>query len=197
MRLLITLAIIGALAQTGAGIKLWSVPAVLPAAVPAPCKALLVADIACGPKIVEPTQIVNDAHFDGVFLGEYCNSTCSKSMETYINNINTRCGTTAYDWGDGNNRSAVSLVAQVKWARDTACLAGTSTTDFCYPKIVNHKVGFCDDCTLKYLASLLSSDRGAMKIDEDGFTSILSSCKVSPTRYPYSSVSMPGPLAPM
>jgi hypothetical protein len=158
---------------------------------------MLVADIACGPQIIQPGHIVNDARIGDVFLGEYCNSTCSKSMETYINNVNTRCGTTAYDWGDGDKRSAVSLVAPIKWARDTACLAGTSAKDFCYPKVVSHKLGFCDDCTLKYLASLLSSDQGAMKVDEDGFTSILSSCKVSPTKYPHSSVSMPGPAAPM
>jgi hypothetical protein len=191
-------AIISTLAQTGAGIKLWSSPAVLPAAVPAPCKAMLSADIAaCGPKIVQPAQIVNDAHFDDVFLGEYCNSTCSKSMEAYFSSINTRCGATVYDWGDGNNWSAVSLVAPVKWARDTACLAGTSTTDFCYPKVINRTLGFCDDCALKYFAGLLSLDRGAMKIGEDGFTSILSLCKVSPTKYLHLSVAMPGPAALM
>jgi hypothetical protein len=195
--MLIPLTIIGALVQIGAGIKLWSVPAELPATVPATCKVVLVADIACGPQIIQPGHIVNDARIDDVFLGEYCNSTCSKSMETYINNVNTRCGATAYDWGDGDKRSAVSLVAPIKWARDTACLAGTSAKDFCYPKVVSHKLGFCDDCTLKYLASLLSSDQGAMKVDEDGFTSILSSCKVSPTKYPHSSVSMPGPAEPM
>jgi hypothetical protein len=43
----------------------------------------------------------------------------------------------------------------------------------------------------------LSLDKGAMKIGEDGFTSILSLCKVSPTKYLHLSVTMPGPAAPM
>jgi hypothetical protein len=189
--------ILGLLVQTGASIKLWSVPAVLPAAVPATCKAMMAANIACGPQIIQPHQVVNDGEFDGEFLGEYCNSTCSSSMNSYINNINTRCGTTQYDFGDGQQVSAPSLVAPVKWARDIACLTGQSTTDYCYPKIVNHTTGYCDDCTLKYLAGMLSLNQGTRKISEEGFTSLLSSCSVSPTKYPHSSASKPSPAAPM
>jgi hypothetical protein len=195
--MLIPFTIVGVLAQVSTSIRLWSAPALLPSAVPASCRAMMAADITCGPQLIQPNQIVSDAQFDATFLQEYCNSTCSTSMNAYIVNINTRCGTTGYDFGDGKETSASSLVAPVKWARDTACLTGSSATDYCYPKIVNHTVGFCDDCTLKYLAGLLSSERGAQKMHEADFTSILSSCKVSPTKYPHSSVSVPTPAVPM
>ena len=189
--------ILGFQAQTGTSIRLWASPAKLPAAVPAICKATIAANIACSPQIILPQQVLADGTFNAQFLGEYCNSTCSTSMNSYVNNINTRCGATQYDFGDGQQVSAPSLVAPYKWAHDTACLTGTSASDFCYPKIINRTVGFCDDCTYKYLAGMLSLNEGRRKINEESFTSILSSCKASPTKYPHSSISMPSSAAPM
>lgn len=81
----------------------------------------------------------------------------------------------------------------MKWARDMACLTGTSSIYYCLPKTQNHTVGYCDDCTLEYFAGMLSNAAGVRVINEKVFSSIASSCNVSPTRYPHSTVTIPKP----
>lgn len=188
--------LIGMLSETGSAIKLWTSPAILPAAVPASCKAVMAADIACSPRFVMPSDIRKDAPFNETFLGDYCNSTCSSSLNTYVANVNTRCGSTTYDFGTGVKESAGSLIAPLKWARDVVCATGTSAKDFCYPQIVNRQVGFCDDCTLQYLASLLNAEEAVGKIDQEGFTSILSSCQASATKFPVTKTAQPSAPQP-
>jgi len=192
----VLLVLIGILSEAGNCIKLWTAPVMLPAAVPATCKAVMAADIACSPRFVRPADIGKDVPFNETFLSKYCSSSCSSSLNTYIANVNTQCGSTIYDFGTGIQESAGSLVAPIKWARDVACSTGTSANDFCYPKIVNREVGFCDDCTLKYLAGLLNSDSDVGKIDTEGFTSILSSCQVSSTKFPVTKTAQPSTAQP-
>lgn len=195
-KMFVLVILFGMLSDTGSGIKLWTSPAILPAAVPASCKAVMAADIACSPRFIMPADIRKDVPFNETFLGEYCNPTCSSSLNTYIANVNTRCGSTTYDFGAGDVKSAGSLIAPLKWARDVACGTGISASDFCYPKIVNRKVGFCDDCTLKYLAGLLNADEPVGKIDKEGFTSILSSCQASATKFPVTKTAQPSAPQP-
>jgi hypothetical protein len=179
------------LSNVGSCIKLYPKPATLPAAVPAPCKAVMSADIACGPYFIKPGDIRYEVPFNNTLLSAYCNSTCTSSMKSYVDNVNARCGTTAYQFGTNNTKKTASeQIAPLKWARDVACLTGSSQTDFCLPKVLNHTVGYCDDCTLKYFSGLLGSDQGTGRMDEQSFTSLLvSSCKVAPSKYPHSTVS--------
>lgn len=174
-------------------IKLYPSPASLPSQVPAGCRAALSTDVTCGPRFILASDLVREIPFNNTFLGDYCSPACSASFHSFTTNIDTRCGTTVYDFGYNNNKTGNDLIAPMKWARDMACLTGTSSIDYCLPKIRNHTVGYCDDCTLKYFAGMLSNAAGARVINEKVFSSIASSCNVSPTRYPHSTVTIPKP----
>ncbi|KAI1151808.1 hypothetical protein F4825DRAFT_421529 [Nemania diffusa] len=179
-----------------AAIHIFLTPGSLPATIPASCRASLAADITCGPRLIHASELENDFPFNATFLSEYCNSTCTTSLNTFAANINTRCGNVDYDFGYNTTQSGNDIAVALKWAHDTACLTGLSAmgTGFCLPGVVNHTAQVCDDCTLKYLAGMLSSEFGARKITPSGYSSLLSSCAVAPTRYPYttpSSVALP------
>jgi hypothetical protein len=184
---------IGSLTNFVTAIKLYPSPASLPSQVPAGCRAALSTDITCGPRFILASDLVREIPFNNTFLGDYCSSACSTSFISFTTNINTRCGNTVYDFGYNNNKTGNDLIAPLKWARDMACLTGTSPIDYCLPKIHNHTVGYCDDCTLKYFAGMLSNAAGARVISEKGFSSIASSCNVSPTKYPHSTITIPKP----
>jgi hypothetical protein len=127
---------------------------------------------------------------NSTFLEEYCNSTCSASFHTFVTNAGSRCETTVYDFNFDIERSGSDLVAPLKWARDTACVTGASASNYCLSKILNRTVDFCDDCMFKYLAGMLSNAVGVGVISESALTSIAWSCKVEPTKYPHSTVSL-------
>lgn len=63
------------------------------------------------------------------------------------------------------------------------------TSSFCLSEILGGTAGPCGDCTLRYAANILGSVYGAAIIDPPGFSSILSSCGVDPSKYPYSTIS--------
>ncbi|KAF2818197.1 hypothetical protein CC86DRAFT_435089 [Ophiobolus disseminans] len=172
-------------------IRLFPSPAAVDSSVPAPCRAALSTDISCGPRFIKSLELLRGVPFNATFLGDYCSSTCTSSFNTWLNSIKTRCGTTVYDFGFDNTKTASDLVLPLHWARDTACLTGASASDYCLPKIHDRTVGYCDDCTLKYFAGMLSNSAGAGVISEDAFTSIASSCNVSPTKYPHTTVTIP------
>ncbi|PSN61472.1 hypothetical protein BS50DRAFT_651680 [Corynespora cassiicola Philippines] len=177
----------------GSCIQLYPIPAAAPSDIPAPCRAALAAKVACGPRFIKAPELKGVILFNNTFLREYCNSTCSTSFNSFITTIGTRCGNTVYDFEYGVEKSAIDMVAPLKWARDTACLTGTSPGDYCIPKIYNGTLDVCDDCVMKYLAAMLSNTAGLEMISEEKFTSIASSCKVEPTKYPHPTISLPEP----
>ena len=62
---------------------------------------------------------------------------------------------------------------------------GPCRTGFCLSDLYKGTKPACSDCALKYGAAMLSSDLGRDKIQPEGFSSLLSSCKASPSDYPY------------
>jgi hypothetical protein len=87
--------------------------------------------------------------------------------------------------------SGDSIAQPLLWAHNVSCQTSSkNTSKFCYPGVANHTTNACDDCTLKYVAGLLSSEWGIGKVSENDFSTLLSSCKASPTDYPHSSVSL-------
>lgn len=168
-----------------ATIKIIPSPAALPSQMPAACRASLSTNIACGPALVQPREIEINVPFNKEFLTDYCNSTCTKSVQTWTAAVNTRCGSTKYDFPGNITLSGSDFANPFQWAHDSACVKGGLSFEFCYPDAMNHTLQYCDDCALKYFASMLNSTYGARKMTEKSFQSILSSCNASPTKYPY------------
>lgn len=64
-------------------------------------------------------------------------------------------------------------------------------TGFCLPALYNGTKASCSDCSYKYGAAKLSSDYGRTKLQPKAFSSLLSSCSVPATKYPYTYTSTP------
>ncbi|KAI0439808.1 hypothetical protein F4803DRAFT_568059 [Xylaria telfairii] len=177
----------------GQALRLVASPGQLPSTIPASCRSSLAANIACGPRLIHATDIEREVPFNATFLGEYCNSTCTQSMQQFSDTVAQRCGNTLYDFGAGKMLSGNMAAAPLKWAQDVACIKDNSS--FCWPGVVAHNTSVCDKCTLKYLAGFLGSPVGNNKIDEKGFTSLVSSCGAKPTDFPHntSTVALPTP----
>jgi hypothetical protein len=65
--------------------------------------------------------------------------------------------------------------------------------EYCLPGLINGTLEACDDCMLKIEAKMLDSIYGDWRIDDQTFSSILSSCSVNPTDYPHSTVTREPP----
>jgi hypothetical protein len=170
-------------------IKIFPSPAALPSSMPAACRASLSSNIVCGPTLVLPQDIERDIPLNDAFLTEYCNSTCSTSVQTWTAAVNTRCSNTRYAFPGNVSWSGGEFAIPFQWAYNSVCTKGGLASEFCYPDALNQTLKACDDCALKYFASMLNSTYGIRKISETRFKSLLSSCAVSPTKYPYSTVS--------
>ncbi len=59
------------------------------------------------------------------------------------------------------------------------------STGFCLPALYNGTKAACSDCSYKYGAAMLNSDYGRTKLQPKAFSSLLSSCSVPATKYPY------------
>jgi hypothetical protein len=163
--------------------------------IPASCRASLATDIACGPRLITASDLKQEVPFNGTFLGEYCNSTCTDSIKKFSDGVSQRCGNTFYDFGGGTQQSGNMIALPLKWVHDVYCLTDGSELSFCLPRVIGNEVDLCDKCSLKYFAGLLSSPFGSDKIDGTDFSSLVSSCKAKPTEYPYSTTSLPVPAS--
>jgi hypothetical protein len=182
-------------AESIVALKIFLNPAALPASIPASCRGALSTNIACGPSLVRPQDLDKGVPFDDVFLTEYCNSTCTASVQTFTTTISTRCGNTRYAFpGINITRSGNDFALPFQWAHRAVCQKGGAKSEYCYPDVINRTLTACDDCSLKYWAGMLNSTYGARKISEPGFKSILSSCSVASTKYPFST---PSPATPV
>ncbi|EPE27579.1 LysM [Glarea lozoyensis ATCC 20868] len=187
---LLIIVLLALLTNNAGGIKIFPSPGALPAQIPAACRASLSTNIACGPTLVLPHDIEREVGFDDEFLKEYCNSTCTTSIQTWTTAVNARCGNTQYSFPGNVSRSGSDFAIPFQWAHNSVCAKGGPASEFCYPDAVNQTLKVCDDCALKYFAAMLNSTYGARKMSETRFRSLVSSCGASPTKYPYSTASV-------
>jgi len=180
-------------ASSVVAIKIFPSPGALPTQIPAACRASLSTNIACGPFLISPGEIERNVPFNDAVLTEYCNSTCTASVQTWTSAVNTRCGNTRYTFPGNIFQSGNDFAIPFQWAHNSVCVKGGPASEFCYPDAMNHTLQACDDCTLKYFAAMLNSTYGVRKTSENSFKSLLSSCSASPTKYPYSTVSVVKP----
>lgn len=76
-----SLLIISSLFSGAWSIKLWDTPGVLPKTIPASCRAMLTADIDCGPRLVTAQEVTYLRSLNESLLTEYCNSTCTSAIQ--------------------------------------------------------------------------------------------------------------------
>ncbi|KAI0197887.1 hypothetical protein F4808DRAFT_284707 [Astrocystis sublimbata] len=173
-------------ATSSHAIRLVANPGILPSNIPAACRASLATDITCEPRLIHSSDIDREVPFNATFLGEYCNSKCTSSINAFADGVAKRCGDTPYDFGDGGAKFSGNMIAApLKWAHDVACIKNTSS--FCWPDVVGHNTAICDICTLKHLAGFLGAPYdSSSKIDEKAFSSLVSSCSAKPTDFPHS-----------
>ncbi|KAK5655842.1 hypothetical protein OQA88_5381 [Cercophora sp. LCS_1] len=69
-------------------------------------------------------------------------------------------------------------------------------TGLCLPDYYDDKKTECSDCALKYAAVMLSSDYGRARIQPPQFSSLLSSCSVAPSKYPWTYTPTAAPAVP-
>jgi hypothetical protein len=86
----------------------------------------------------------------------------------------------------GGSIDVATLVTNVLWAQQTACLNDTETCQYCGIVLASGKLSDlqCSDCFLKYMASLLSSWHGSGRASPSDFDSLVKQCKADPSKYP-------------
>lgn len=90
------------------------------------------------------------------------------------------------------NQSASAMADALVWAQDVACLKEEGTGNFCGPILTNGTWEKCGDCTLKYMAGMLSSWYGSGPApSKKGFDRLLEECCVDPAKYPVANWTAP------
>jgi hypothetical protein len=69
----------------------------------------------------------------------------------------------------------------------------TNRTGFCLQDLYNNEKAACSDCMLRFGAAMLSSDYGRTQFAPAAYSSLLSSCSVPPSSYPYDYTPLPTP----
>ncbi|KAJ5715266.1 uncharacterized protein N7483_012447 [Penicillium malachiteum] len=139
-----------------------------PSGVPVACGDALTTNITCNQLVPVPV-IVNQ----------------QDSLYQIRNAAESACGTDVYSFS-GVNQTVQSFLDPLTWAYNVSCL--TSGEEFCYSDIMNRNTSIqpCSDCFLQYEAAMLGSTYGRQRIDPVAFSSLLSSCSVPASKYPYS-----------
>lgn len=78
------------------------------------------------------------------------------------------------------------------WAHNVSCLTDEGSHEFCAPKLTNGTFEKCADCSLKYLASMMSSWYGVGRAPSAShFDALLEECCVDKANYPITNWTWP------
>ncbi|KAH8889139.1 hypothetical protein GQ53DRAFT_825896 [Thozetella sp. PMI_491] len=189
-RLAFTFFLLFYLLPISGAVQLFSNASFLPSSASADCASALMANITCA-QLISPLYISNGGFLDVGTLNSLCTSSCSSSLATFQSSTESRCGTSVYSFPGDYNQTIPAIVEPVIWAHAVACLQSSST--YCVPIITNASSGIspCSDCFLKYEAAMLDSLYGQVHITPTDFSSLLSSCSVPATSYPYTTPQTP------
>ncbi|KAK9775005.1 putative LysM domain-containing protein [Seiridium cardinale] len=153
----------------------------LPQTIPQDCREALSANITCPTPLIVNTDVVSGWLINDTFLGEYCDCTCTDSLSTWAEDVQDKCGSTPYPYGNLTNGTVInanftninanfsvsSVTEPLIWAQEMACLTDKDDCDeYCLPGLINGTLGACDDCMLKIEAKMLDSLYGDWRIDD-------------------------------
>ena len=155
-----------------------------PSSIPSTCGDALVRNFTCD-ELFSVSAIASQQYVGNKTLESICVPDCKTSFYEYPSTVENVCGTTVYDFS-GVNQTVQGFLDLLAWAFNVSCL--TSGAEYCYSDITNRKNSIepCSDCFLQYEAAMLGSVYGRQRVDPDSFSSLLSSCSVPGSSYPYS-----------
>lgn len=173
----------------GNGLQLFSALSAVPSSIPSACASALVANITCQ-QLIPASYIAAQRSLNKATLAGLCTTSCSDSLSAFQSQVNTECGTTAYTFAGNLTQTVQDFVTPLVWAYGVSCL--TNGTAFCLPGLTNSSIPIspCSECYLEYGAAMLESSYGQMRMNPAEFSSILSSCSVPASSYPYTTPSM-------
>ncbi|KAL4782868.1 hypothetical protein BJX76DRAFT_358502 [Aspergillus varians] len=174
-----------------AAIQIWPSSSDIPNAVPLSCRQALASNITCANSLVRAQDVINGAALPKEQAELYCTAECQKSLDNFRHNVNSTCGEKEYVL---NHHATVkqyplALADGLIWAYNVSCIR--DSTGFCFADLQNHTKEACSDCTLKYGAVMMSSDYGRKQFPPAAYSSLLSSCSVPASSYPYSYTAIP------
>ncbi|KAJ5372785.1 hypothetical protein N7517_004791 [Penicillium concentricum] len=171
--------------QEAAAIQLWNNTDSFSDDVPAACQNALTFNVKCANYLVTARDVINGAALVGNLAEQYCTEECHDSIDTFQKNSHLACGNKAYQLFKNTTTRVVpgDIVNGLMWAYDLSCIK--DSTGYCLADIYNHTKAACSDCTLKYGAVMASSDYGRKQFPLEVFSSLLSSCSVPASSYPY------------
>lgn len=122
------------------GLQVYPSPESLPTSVPVECRDTLSANISCSPRLIRANELLYGAVFNETFLHEYCNETCTQSINVRTRRLvimlvvadsNT---TVTQDWGSKVNQTCGS--ANISFGPDIANISGNDISE---PLLWAHK----------------------------------------------------------
>lgn len=157
-----------------------------PSGIPSACGDALVTNITCD-QLYSVSAVSNQQFIGNKTLEAICVSNCRDSLYDYHDQVESACGTEVYDFA-GVNQTVQNFLDPLTWAFNVSCL--TSGDEYCYSDITNRNTSIepCSDCFLQYEAAMLGSAYGRQRVDPASFSSLLSSCSVPASSYPYSTL---------
>lgn len=186
------------------GLQLFTAPGNIPAAVPAKCRAALAQNITCSPVLITGQKAANGDYLTGSDLVAYCSTGCLSSIQTFQKSVEAGCGNQTYALYNNitTTQFPKNIANGIAWAYNLVCIKDryvatgqdhrcspranmSNSTGFCIEDFYQNKTTDCSDCALKYEAVMLSSDYGRVRYRPDQFSSLLSSCSVPATKYPW------------
>ncbi|KAK6515154.1 hypothetical protein TWF506_007499 [Arthrobotrys conoides] len=165
-----------------AALQVIPVPAALPTAISASCRATLATNITQCPNIfmLPPDDV------PGNNLSVLCTSACRVNLSYMVGNATTRCGNTQYTTTIGTSKVVLQpllMAGRPLYNFDLICLQDAGS--YCKPQLVNITTAQeCSKCNLMRLQKQLNNPYDYHLRNASSFSSLLKSCSVASTVYP-------------
>jgi hypothetical protein len=168
----------------GISIQLFGSVDAVPSTIPTDCATTLSANITCS-QFVPASIVSSQGYLDNSTLESLYTPTCTNSLLSFQAEVYSTCGTEAYTFAGNITQTVQQMLDPLVWAYNVSCL--TDGQSFCLPQVANASVPIspCSKCALLYSAAMLESSYGRVRFDPESFSSILWSCSVSASSYPY------------
>ncbi|KAF7548182.1 hypothetical protein G7Z17_g7222 [Cylindrodendrum hubeiense] len=156
----------------------------IPESVPEKCRIALAQNITCD-FLVTAGRAVAGRSLNDQLASSYCSSSCGSSINSFQNEVIADCGDEEYKLWENSTlaQSGKTLADGLTWAHDLICIEDDK--GYCLTQLYSGNRTACSDCALKYGVKMVGSDFGREKYSENEFKSVLSSCSVPSSSYPY------------
>ncbi|RAK98561.1 uncharacterized protein BO80DRAFT_412501 [Aspergillus ibericus CBS 121593] len=153
-----------------------------PTSLPAACGNALAVNISCD-QLFSASYIAGGGYVSVAALDDVCSTNCTNSLLSFQADVDAACGNTTYTFPGNVSQTVQNFVDPLVWALEAACITSQST--YCLPAVVAGNVSACSPCMYQYEAAMLDSPYGQVRYSPDTYSSLLSSCGVAASNYPF------------